>query len=100
MLVHIEPEADSTPAGRAGTGPADRADLEAEIARLVGPERRPCAPPTRLCVDDPVQAEVFVAIEQTADVGNCAALDRSSGRVMKGHPLLNSISIHGRAAPE
>ena len=41
VLVHIEPEADSTPAGRAGTGLADRADLEAEIARLVGPERRP-----------------------------------------------------------
>ena len=100
VLVHVDPEDDSTPAGRASTGLPDRAILEAEIARLLGPGLRQCAPPTLHYLGSHVDAEVFLAIDQIGDADACAALERRIGKAVEGHPVLGAISIQWRVAPK
>ncbi|MGB7988506.1 MAG: cation diffusion facilitator family transporter [Candidatus Methylophosphatis roskildensis] len=100
VLVHVDPEDDSTPAGRASAGLPDRAILEAEIARLLGPGLRQCAPPTLHYLGSHVDAEVFLAIDQIGDADACAALERRIGKAVEGHPVLGAISIQGRVAPK
>lgn len=100
VLVHIDPEDDSTAAGRASATLPDRAELEVEIASILGSELRQCAPPTLHYLGNRVEADVYIGIDHVMDASSCAALEQRVGSAVDGHPVFRSISIHCRIAPK